>query len=555
MPRSAFLRRRSATIATPEEERQQEQYEVEEEREVLAGPAAGESTRSHTASSLTREVLSKSLTGGQTRRLQKSPSARDKHKRYSSVDATAFSLNSDEYNNNNGHDASATGDTNFFLSPSTPPPLTSPSVASLAESTSSTKEAKPHLGKLKRVSSRIWGGNNNSNSHTRNSSGTPGESPTTPARSPVSAESRVVALNSSRSTSLSASPNGPTQLAVNHAQHVVAQELLPKRLVQGWFNNLHPASAAAADSGASPQSSSGSTGSFAQRLSSPLKNMTHSPRAPPAPTQSTPSSSSAAPTRLFDRKWVDKATNYLFDTDANVDKSPDEIWLLGVCHPGYRDPAVEQGLSPEGTSSSSSAPNSAKISLKRRRRKSTKSHSLSPVASHDTTASTSSSSSLALSDDPTPTGSTLLAGPASEHHHNPVPLPTLAQTAGWPPSFFLDFTSRIQLTYRSGFAPIVEPPVPEATPRHQSHQSLPSIDNGSSPSNSAFKGFMGSIANTLGRKGDGEGLTTDAGWGCMLRTGQSLLANALAKHHLGRGVWLQILARARNWTRSDSTSF
>lgn len=31
------------------------------------------------------------------------------------------------------------------------------------------------------------------------------------------------------------------------------------------------------------------------------------------------------------------------------------------------------------------------------------------------------------------------------------------------------------------------------------------------------------------------GLTTDAGWGCMLRTGQSLLANALVQAHLGRG--------------------
>lgn len=40
------------------------------------------------------------------------------------------------------------------------------------------------------------------------------------------------------------------------------------------------------------------------------------------------------------------------------------------------------------------------------------------------------------------------------------------------------------------------------------------------------------VAANLG--GGGKGLTTDAGWGCMLRTGQSLLANALIVTHLGR---------------------
>ncbi|KAK0524320.1 Cysteine protease atg4 [Tilletia horrida] len=41
--------------------------------------------------------------------------------------------------------------------------------------------------------------------------------------------------------------------------------------------------------------------------------------------------------------------------------------------------------------------------------------------------------------------------------------------------------------------------------------------------------------------GGRSGLTTDAGWGCMLRTGQSLLANALMDIHLGR-----------EWRRKDS---
>lgn len=81
----------------------------------------------------------------------------------------------------------------------------------------------------------------------------------------------------------------------------------------------------------------------------------------------------------------------------------------------------------------------------------------------------------------------------------------------WPKQFLQDVETRIWFTYRSGF-PII-----------------PRDPNGPSPVSvgSFFRGTL-DLANAS------EGFTTDAGWGCMIRTSQSLLANAFLSYFVGR---------------------
>ncbi len=80
---------------------------------------------------------------------------------------------------------------------------------------------------------------------------------------------------------------------------------------------------------------------------------------------------------------------------------------------------------------------------------------------------------------------------------------------GWPPEFLDDLESRIWLTYRSNFAPIQRSPDPTAN---------------------AGMSFATKLRN-LGNQG---GFASDTGWGCMIRSGQSLLANALSIQEFGR---------------------
>lgn len=78
---------------------------------------------------------------------------------------------------------------------------------------------------------------------------------------------------------------------------------------------------------------------------------------------------------------------------------------------------------------------------------------------------------------------------------------------GWPPDFLNDCESRLWFTYRSNF---------------------PAIKKSSEASMT--------LSVRLRSLGEQAGFTSDTGWGCMIRSGQSLLANALVMLRLGRGI-------------------
>lgn len=86
-----------------------------------------------------------------------------------------------------------------------------------------------------------------------------------------------------------------------------------------------------------------------------------------------------------------------------------------------------------------------------------------------------------------------------------------ANDGGWPSGFINDFESKIWMTYRSEFDPIPRSTNPQATSALSLSMRLKS------------------------QLGDQSPFSSDSGWGCMIRSGQSLLANAMAMVRLGRG--------------------
>ncbi|KAL4882309.1 cysteine protease atg4 [Aspergillus karnatakaensis] len=104
-------------------------------------------------------------------------------------------------------------------------------------------------------------------------------------------------------------------------------------------------------------------------------------------------------------------------------------------------------------------------------------------------------------------------------NNSPQARTTSAIPPTWPETFLLDFESRIWMTYRSHFPPI---------------QRDTGTGVGTTPLTLSVR-----LRNQLM---DPQGFTSDTGWGCMIRSGQSLLANAMV-----------ILSMGRNWRRRDES--
>ncbi|THW92388.1 hypothetical protein D6D15_03189 [Aureobasidium pullulans] len=102
------------------------------------------------------------------------------------------------------------------------------------------------------------------------------------------------------------------------------------------------------------------------------------------------------------------------------------------------------------------------------------------------------------------------ATPQKEDEFEKVQVQEATNDNGWPPAFLDDLESRIWLTYRTNFSQIAESTDPAASAGY------------------SWKTHITQLVK------HGRVFTDDVGWGCMIRSGQSLLANTLQILEFGR---------------------
>ena len=112
--------------------------------------------------------------------------------------------------------------------------------------------------------------------------------------------------------------------------------------------------------------------------------------------------------------------------------------------------------------------------------------------------------------------------------------PTSAEELGWPSDFLEDFESRFWFTYRSNFTPIEK-----------------SRDTSAASSLTLAVRWRSQLLEQ-------GGFTSDTGWGCMIRSGQCLISNALLFLKLGRskfpldGCCVSSLTDREDWRRGSN---
>ncbi|EFE39788.1 autophagy cysteine endopeptidase Atg4, putative [Trichophyton verrucosum HKI 0517] len=200
-----------------------------------------------------------------------------------------------------------------------------------------------------------------------------------------------------------------------------------------------------------------------------------------------------------------KIIQFFWDPEPKNDDSGQPIWCLGCEYRQAETPGPAQSSGePADTTNRDREPTTLT---------STPKTTASTTTTTTTTTDTTEKEKRTSTDGPPTPGSAIssfvnLASPISSSS-----TAESSVTPAWPPQFLDDFESKLWITYRSQF-----PPIPK-TPKTGSGDSSSSISLG---------------VRLRSQLIDTQGFTSDTGWGCMIRSGQALLANTLLFLRLGR---------------------